>query len=336
MIKIKYFLLLFICCYSFSLKIYGQSPYISQNFNTPSFFNPATVGFGTYNKVQSFYRNQFQGVGNPYKTIGLGADFGFLKNEKTEPNNLGFGLQGVSEQVLDGILQTNSLTGSIANRIFFDDDKKTFLSLGLGATFIFRTIDYSALLFGDQFSQGRLVNAATMEALNNFQVKSTTNAGVLFSTISDNSHFQMGSSIYFLNRVTGAAGDSLANKNEYYHVSGQMNFEKIFNENKTIFIHANYQNRNENTFFYVGGAIGIPFNSSVDEVKRLYVGCFYRSKDAVVPYFGLMMNKFKFGLTYDIYNNDMTAANLKPQTLELTLTTFFGKRKAEGFWSFFD
>ena len=35
-------------------------------------------------------------------------------------------------------------------------------------------------------------------------------------------------------------------------------------------------------------------------------------------------------------NNDMTAANLRPQTFEFTLSTYFGKRRNEGMRSLFD
>ena len=65
-------------------------------------------------------------------------------------NNLGFGIQGLSEQILDGILQTNSMTATLADRVFFDDARTTYLSLGIGATFVNRTVDYSSLIFGDQ------------------------------------------------------------------------------------------------------------------------------------------------------------------------------------------
>jgi hypothetical protein len=56
----------------------------------------------------------------------------------------------------------------------------------------------------------------------------------------------------------------------------------------------------------------------------------------MVPYIGLMRNKYKFGLSYDIYINDLTSANLKPQTFEFTLSTYFGKRRNEGMRSLFD
>jgi hypothetical protein len=176
--------------------------------------------------------------------------------------------------------------------------------------------------------------------INNFRTKSTLNVGLMYSHNSYTSFFQLGASSYFINRSNGynTTNDSVrvSPLNEFNQVLGQLNYEQIFSGNKTFLIHANYQNRYENEFVYAGAAIGIPFNETNESTNRMYVGCFYRTKDAVVPYFGLLLNKYKLGLTYDIYNNDMTAANLKPQTFEFTLSTYFGKRRNEGMRSLFD
>ncbi len=340
MIRMLRNIMLLVAFTLFVFKVQAQAPFISQTFNNNQFFNPASVGFGSYNRFSSIYRSQFTSVGRPYKTIGLNVDFGFLKNEGADMNNLGFGIQGLSEQILDGILQTNSITATLADRVFFDDSRTTYLSLGIGATFVNRTVDYSSLIFGDQFTSGRLLNATSMEVLNNNFSKNSLNVGFLFSRNNNNSFFQLGMSSYFIGRSTGynSTNDSarVSPLNEFSQVLGQLNYEQIFSGNKTLLIHANYQNRYENEFVYAGAAIGIPFNETYESTNRMYVGCFYRTKDAVVPYIGLLLNKYKFGFTYDIYNNDMTIANLKPQTFEFTLSTYFGKRRNEGMRSLFD
>lgn len=323
---------------AFSVK--AQAPYISQNFTAGHFFNPATVGLGSFNKAQIFFRTQFNGVGQPYKTTGLGADFGFLKNEQTEPNNLGFGIQAVSDQVLNGILQTNFITASIADRIFLNDERSQFLSIGLGTTIITRSVDLQSLVFGDQYYSGRLLNPSSLEVINSFKTKSTINVGLMYSQNKEASFIQIGASSYFINRSTGynTNNDSIrvSPVNEFSQILGQFNYEQVFGGNKTLMIHANYQNRYENEFVYFGGAIGLPFNETYESTNRFYIGCFYRTKDAMIPYIGLMLNKYKLGITYDIYSNDMTLANLKPQTFEFTLSTYFGKRRNEGLRSIFD
>lgn len=344
MIKLKSILFLLICIVFF-LKGNTQTPYISQSFNNLQFFNPATTGFGSYNRFSSIYRSQFSNVGRPYKTIGLNLDFGFLKNEGADMNNLGFGIQGLSEQILDGILQTNSITGTIADRIFFDDYGRDYLALGVGATYISKTIDYASLNFGDQYIQGKIVNPTSLDIINKDQNNNTINVGILFSHNSDNAFFQMGASTYLLNRSIKQQTYKDTSQVDFTQLLGQVNYERIILENKSLMFHANYQNRYENILIYAGTALGISFNETYESTNRLYVGCFYRQEQnnttnlnakTIVPYIGILLNKFKFGLTYDIYNNDMTTANLKPQTFEFTLSTYFGKRRNEGMRSLFD
>ena len=194
------------------------------------------------------------------------------------------------------------------------------------------------LKFGDQYNAGRFLSSTSLDVINNFPTKSTINVGAAYTYNSPETYFQLGASSYFINRVSGGNSDTvkLDPRNEFNQINGQFNLEKTFNENNTLIIHANYQSRYEGDFYFVGGAIGIPFKYEYDKVNRFYVGCFYRSKDALIPYIGLMFNKYKFGITYDIYKNDMTEASLRPQTLEFSLNAYFGKRKGEGLRNLFD
>ena len=144
MIKLKLHIkirILFISFFVFG-NSYSQTPFMSQSFVASNFYNPAAVGFGDNNQFQSFYRNQFSGVGDPFRTIGVGLDFALFKNEDNDYiNNFGLGLQGVSEQVLNGVLKTNAITLSLANRVFLNKDRTSYLALGISSTLITRNID---------------------------------------------------------------------------------------------------------------------------------------------------------------------------------------------------
>ena len=318
-----------------SVSSQAQTPFSSQNFTATNFFNPAAVGFGVNNQFQSFYRNQFAGVGEPYKTIGLGVDFALFKTEKNEGNNnFGMGIQGVSEQVLNGILQTNSITVSLANRVFLNEDKTSYISLGISSSFIARTVNAEQLTFGDQYYSGRLFNASSLESINKYPIKYSTNAGLLYSYVSPTSFFQLGGSTFYINRSSNT--QAYEKVNQSFQLLSLMNFEHVFLEDKTILLHADYQNRLETEFFFAGAAIGLPLYTANEKVNRLYLGCFYRSNDAVVPYMGILYNKYKIGLSYDMYQNNMTTANLRPQTFEFTLSTYLGKRTTENLKSLFN
>lgn len=313
----------------------SQTPYMSQPFMATNFFNPAAVGFGDNNQFQSFYRNQFSGVGNPYKTIGVGLDFALFKNEANDyNNNFGLGIQGVSEQVLNGVLQTNEITLSLANRVFLNQDKTSFFSLGISSTLITRNIDRSALTFGDQYNSGRLFNSSSLETIGSIPAKFSTNGGIMYAAASPNMFLQVGGSTYYINRSSST--QTYGNVNQSFQFISTLNLEHKLLENNTIFVHANYQNRLEAEFVYVGAGIGLPIQTYYDNYNRLYIGCFYRSKDAFVPYIGLLYNKYKLGVSYDIYSNKMTASNLHPQTIEFNLTTYLGRNISKNLKSIFN
>ena len=312
-----------------------QTPFMSQPFVATNFFNPATVGFGTNNQFQTFYRNQFSGVGDPFKTIGVGVDFALLKNEENEGyNNFGLGLQGVSEQVLNGILQTNEITLSLANRVFLNKDRTSFFSIGISSTYISRNIDRNALTFGDQYNSGRLFNTTSLETIGNFPTKFSTNGGIMYSFVSPDVFLQTGASTFYINRSTNAL--NYGNVNQSFQMITTLNYEHRLMEDNTYVIHADYQNRLEAEFIYVGGAIGMPINVMDEQQNKFYLGCFYRTKDAIVPYVGLLYNKYKIGLTYDIYQNSLTMSNLHPQTIEFNLSTYLGRNISKNLKSIFN
>lgn len=329
--KKKYIYLLFIF-FNLCQKLgYTQTPYNSQGFMSNQFFNPAAVGFGLNNRFQSFFRTQYAGVGDPFYTAGAAVDFGFFKIDESPKNSFGYGIQAVSEKVLNGILQTNSISNSLAYRIFFNKKQTSYFALGIGYSILTRTLDASILSFGDQYYSGRLFNPSSLEAISKYPTKYTTNAGFIYGFQSEKSFFQIGASEFLVNRTINTIISNQPNQN--YQFSALLNFEYQLEEDKTILIHADYQNRLEKEFFYAGAAVGVALSN---EMNRAYFGCFYRNKDAVIPYLGLMYNKYKIGLTYDIYSNSLTSSNLRPQTIEFSLSTTLGRKYSENLKSLFD
>ena len=329
--KKKYFYIFFILFSIYQKKGYTQTPYNSQGFMSTQYFNPAAVGFGINNRFQSFFRTQYAGVGDPFYTAGAAVDFGFFKIDESPNNSFGYGIQVVSEKVLNGILQTNSISNSLAYRIFFNKKQTSYFALGIGYSILTRTLDASLLSFGDQYYSGRLFNPSSLEAISKYPTKYTTNAGFMYGYQSEKSFFQIGASEFLVNRTINTIINNEPNQN--YQLSALINAEYQLEDEKTILFHADYQNRLEKEYFYAGAAVGVTLNK---EMNRAYFGCFYRNKDAIIPYVGLMYNKYKIGLTYDIYSNSLTSSNLRPQTIEFSLTTSLGRRYSENLKSLFD
>jgi type IX secretion system PorP/SprF family membrane protein len=315
------------------MKLNAQTPYSSQNISIVNYLNPANVGFGVNSQFNSFFRNQFAGVGDAYRTIGVAADFKLFKKSYDDPNTFGLGIQAVSEKVLNGALQTNYFTINFANRIFFNYQKTNYLSLGIGGSLITRTLDKSQLSFSDQYNSGRYFYSASAEYLATFPTKYATNVGLIYSGNNHDMFIQLGASSYYIFRT--AVNQSYNNVNQNFQMNYLINYEHRLLEESSILFHFDYQKRLELEYYYTGMAIGFQIPDRDEIANRFYVGCFYRMKDAVIPYIGLLFNKYKFGISYDIYQNNLTSANLQPQTLEFNLTKSLGKNKSHNFISLF-
>jgi len=331
--KIRCFISFIFLAFSLKANLYAQTPYSSQNFSIVNYLNPANVGFSVNSQFNSFFRNQFAGVGDSYKTIGIAADFKLFKKEYDEPNTFGMGIQAVSERVLNGALQTNYITLNFANRVFLNQLKTKSLSLGIGASYISRNLDRAQLSFGDQFNSGRLFFNSSADYIADFPSKYATNVGLMYNSSSPNRFIQYGASSYYIFRT--AVNQSYSNVNQNFQMNYLFNLEQRIMEDKTILFHADYQERLEVTNYYVGMAMGFPIPEKNDNINRLYLGCFYRSNDAIIPYVGILLNKYKFGISYDIYQNNMTTSNLRPQTLEFNLTSFLGRNKTNNLVTIF-
>jgi hypothetical protein len=144
----------------------------------------------------------------------------------------------------------------------------------------------------------------------------------------------MGASLFYINSSTD--NQVIENINQTYQYIGMFSYEKVLWNDNTLLLYADYQKRSENEFYYGGMAVGLPFNSRQGGLNRLYLGCFYRANDAIIPYFGLMNSKFKLGLSYDIYQKKMALSNLNPQTLEFTFSTNLNRKYTEVFRSLFE
>ena len=252
---------------------YTQTPYNSQGFMSTQYFNPAAVGFGMNDRFQSFFRTQFAGVGDPYNTAGIALDFGLFKSQENPSNNFGYGIQGISEKVLNGVLQTNSITNSLAYRIFFNDKQTSYFALGIGYSILTRTLDASLLSFGDQYYSGRLFIPSSLEAINKYPTKYSTNAGFMYGYQSEKSFFQIGGSEFLVNRTSNTIIPE--NETQNYQFSSLFNLEYQLEDNKTILIHADYQNRLEKEYFYAGAAVGVPLNN---EMNRAYLVAFIETR----------------------------------------------------------
>lgn len=331
----KYTLTILFCLTLSSSFLNAQDPVLSQSYTAAQFLSPATVGSGVYeHRLQANIRSQLMNGNSMYKTNVLGWDTR-IKNKSLEASNnyLAMGLQIMSDQLGGGLLNTTYLTLNTAYHMSLDKENKSNLSVGLGGTLAQTYINKDRLRFGDQFDgMGNFngaINSADYANLRPSPLRFAGNMGFLYAYHSEESFFQLSANAFYYGRPDNTYTG--INQADGVRAGFFANIEKYLTEDYTFVIHAAYNNRNQIQQTLVGAAVGIPFLYKYETVNRIYAGCFARMGDTIIPTISLMMDKYTFGISYDIYNNDLTKSNLRQNGFELSLSTSLGKKRSNLF-----
>jgi hypothetical protein len=309
---------------------------LSQPFASNQFLTPAGVGSGAYqSRLQGNMKAQMIDGDNLYRTYVVGYDTRFKAADENSKNYLGIGGQFMSDQVMNGVMQSNFLALNLAYHIFLNKDLTKSVAIGFGTAFAQTTLNKSSLLFADQYDQAAgLTGNATMENLIPYPASLSANTGFLYTQHSEYSFFELGATGFFFAKPnltyspTNAAPET---KFRYF-----VNMEIPFLQDYTLALHANVLNKKSSNQYYAGGALGIPLDHDYEKVKRLYLGCYYRKGEAFVPSISLISDKYIAGISYEIYNANISGANLKLSSFEFTISKSFGNKKTDLFRTIFD
>lgn len=317
-------------------KVQAQEPFFAQPFSSSQYLSPAAVGGGIYNqRINGNFRTHFIDNNNTYQTIFAGTDWNATPQWIDGTNYLGIGINVLSDQIMGGAIYTNHLTVNAAYHLYLDDNYDNNISLGLGATYTNRNVDRTKLAFQDQYDPtANLISSSTTELLKNNASSFTMNVGMLFNRHTNTSFLETGASVFFQtlpDMLSTTTSPSLSAKSVLF-----MNYEKGFNELFSVSFHTSLINKNTVNQILTGGSIGLPIAYREIKDKRLYLGCYYRLGDAIIPNIKLLLSQHTFGVSYDIYNNQATQALLRPNSFELTFHTSFGNMRNTKFRSIYN
>jgi type IX secretion system PorP/SprF family membrane protein len=306
---------------AFFVNAHAQDPHFSQFFASPLTLNPAFTGKidGDY-RLAGNYRNQWPTINRAYNTTTFSADFPVLKNSVAANDILGFGIMGYSDQSANSAVKFNYLTISTAFHKGLDEDGYHQIGAAFQGTYSNMMVHVDKLTFEDQLTSSGFTGV-TNEVFNNSTLKSSyfdLNAGVLYTaSTSDQNNFYAGVSMYHINRprqeFTGAF--FLLNPRTTFHAGG------YFPVGQTSVLHLSglHSSQAKTTETVVGGALQLPFGAEAENPSSLYVGSWYRIKDAIIPYVGLEFGNFRLGATYDITTSSLRTASNNRGGMEISL-----------------
>jgi type IX secretion system PorP/SprF family membrane protein len=304
-------------------KAYGQDPAFSQFFSSPLNINPALTGNinGDWRIISNF-RDQWIGPASPYTTGTASYDRKILQNKLpgvAEGNVMGVGAMIMYDYAMAGIVKSTYASLNLSYSIKLSEEPSIHrLTAGFGGSYGKRFVDFSRLDFEEQFTGfGFNTSLPTGEvALYNMKGYFSVNSGLTYSIRSEKRNFDIGVAAFHLNKPKQTF---LKDENERLAMREVIhaNFETYLNDYLVLNVNAIYQNQDRARYYSAGGAVGYFFGEQQD--MMINAGLWYWSKNAVIPYVGLVYKDMQFGFSYDATISSLKEARRKPSTWEFSV-----------------
>jgi type IX secretion system PorP/SprF family membrane protein len=310
----------------------AQDIHFSQFYMSPLTQNPALTGAEHELQAVLNYKNQWQSVASPYRTIAGSFDMRLGKSK----GNKGFWAVGInfySDKAGDAQLGTTQANLSVAYHVWLAQ----YITLGGGLQlgYVQRSINFSALQWGNQYD-GMNYNAAlpTGEpAASNTVSYIDGSAGINWAydntsggvNVTDNHDLKAdaGFAIYHINQP----------KYSFYNTGEKLYMRYAFHGNALISL----QNSNlalvPGFIMYLQGSAHEIYLGSLVRFKlkqdskytglmksaALSLGGYYRTQDAMVVAMLLEYSNYAMGISYDINTSSLTTASSGRGGIEIAL-----------------
>lgn len=295
----------------------------SQFYDIPLLRNPALAGIFTGDiRITGAYRNQWESVTTPYRTMALGIE---LKRSIGEAGGdyITYGVQFTKDMAGDSRLSRTQVFPVLNYHKSLSSEKASYLSAAFMFGPVMQQFDPSKLTFDDQFVAGTYSSSnPTHQTFTNTSLTYWDPAvGLCYSNIAgENTSYYIGAGLYHFTKpkVAFQKQNDISLNPKYVVNAG---FSAPMDDVNRIIFYADY--------FMQGGSRqgqgGFMLNHDLDErenEQKLSIsgGLFYRFKDAFIPVVKLEYYSVSLGLTYDVNTSKLKTASQSRGGFELTLS----------------
>lgn len=297
---------------------HAQDPHFSQYYASQMTVNPASAGLFTGDmRVSGLYRQQWPQYGDPFTTATVAFEWkpnGFREGQNT--NRLAIGGMLMYDKTPDAVLKSDYAYLTIAYHKALDEEGNNRLGIGFMAGYNQRTMDPSHLTFGNQFASGGFTRGMGESISEQKNASFDLHTGLMYSYEDESKLIYAGVSGYHLlqpkdyfvsennllnktpRRININAGFNIAGENVQWAGSALLMRQQGIHE------------------ITIGGAVGFPF---AENDGLLYLGSWYRFREAFIPTVNLQWKNMNVGLSYDTYIGSNQTV-VKPQSFELSLS----------------
>lgn len=317
-------MLLLFSAFLYAEKLCAQDLHFSQFFETPLLRNPALAGlFSGDMRFQSVYRNQWQSVTTPYKTISVNGEF---KKPIGKANDfLTIGGQILYDKAGTIAMTATHLLPAINYHKSLSTEKNRYLSLGFMAGYVQRRIDQSKITTNSQFDGIRYnSNLSNGESYTNTSYGYfDASVGMSFNTqLGENqdNNFFAGVAYHHLNKAPKISfysnPDYEAIPKWVYSAGLRMNAT----ENSYITFEADYTTQKTYTEVIAGFLYSYKLGDPEDPQYLLHGGVLMRFKDAIIPVLKIEKKPLSISVSYDVNISQLNPASQSRGGFELSLT----------------
>lgn len=335
---------IFVCFLLLGYVASSQDLHFSQFNEVPALVNPALTGVSGPLKISIINKDQWKSVTKPYRTYGANFEAKFAANgwkkgkkstmvvRKKGLNGINAGLSFFSDKTGDGILAINNVNLSVSS--FVAIDKFNSISVGLQGSVIQSKLDYSSLLFPNQYNGSIYdVNQASKENFVNQQYTYfDAAAGAMWTYANESKNFDIKKQFrahlgFSVSHITNTKVDFEDTYNAgylKYVVHGDL-IKSLGKSNLAISPSFLFQLKGSSNELLFGTLIRHHFKGNSQYTKfnkqnTFGYGLYYRNRDALI--FSMlieMQERYAIIFGYDITTSSLRAASSRRGGFEICL-----------------
>lgn len=320
--------------------LWSQDIHFTQFFTNPLILNPAHSGYydGNYRVGFNFKSQWPWAISNTvynYHTETPYVDFSFGE-KKIKVGWMGIGFNFVNDEAGDGRLTSRRFGLSYAYHQAFDKEHRYVLSAGAGLSYIIRSVDFSKFYFNNQWVEDQGFNTSLnsnepvqRESFDMLDISAGLNFG---GQIHEQVKLDFGVAMLHINRPK----HTFFNNSERLGFRYQANAGVTYTLNQRIALQVNgyYGYEKKASEIILGALMGYSMGSKRKSEKEhtLYIGAYYRIKDALGPLMGYRYKNMRLVFSYDVTLSRLLApakANGGPE-ISLVYTGRWGRDMYNG------
>ncbi|MSP69649.1 MAG: type IX secretion system membrane protein PorP/SprF [Bacteroidetes bacterium] len=268
--------------------LFAQDPEFTQFYANPLYLNPAFAGTARCPRVCFNYRNQWPGISGTFVTYSASYD------QHIDEIGGGIGLIMTNDRAGQATINTTNISGIYSYQL--NVSREFSIKMGLQATFMQKSVDWTKLNFGDMIDprRGFIYNTNEVPGVTN-----KTNVDFSAGVLGYSRKYFFGFAVHHITepdegflgtsklpmKYTGHAGAVIPLGGKYSESSISPNI--LFQKQQ------DFQQLNLGIYITKGPIVG---------------GVWYRNADSFILLVGFQQDLFKFGYSYDVTISKLTNA----------------------------